>query len=411
MKSLGGIAPADRKLLWWAGGVAALLVGGTFALSPGADSNTSTVPSTYSSSAGGARAAYLLLFDLGYDVRRWEEPPAGLEGLEDKALLILADPNETPSKGEQGLLLRFVQGGGQILFCGAALSKFFPQVVLPTRFAGARWAEFFPSLPSRYSRGADRIVLQPETYWLPESRDLSFQQVALYGGESTPVVVAWNVGKGQVLWWAGATPLTNAGIRQADNLSLFLNSVSSSLSSNTSENPRAIFWDEYFHGERGSFWGYFQNTPVTWGGLQILLLAMALLFTFSRRSGPIAIPAVVSRLSPLEFVNTMAGLYQRAGATPVAVGVTYRHLRLELAHRLGLPAVTPDPALAQAAAERLGGNAKGLADALGQAALAADSKKMPARKALDLVQNLQRYTIRLTGSTSGPLSRPTQEKI
>lgn len=404
---MGGIASIDRRLLLWAGLAAFLLIVGTVALSPSADSDASTVPSTYSSGAGGARAAYLLLLDLGYDVHRWEEPPDGLEGLEDAAILILADPTETPSEGEQGLLLRFVQGGGQILFCGAALHKFFPQVELPARIAGAKWAEFSPALPSPYARSADKVIIQPETYWAPSQADLSFQQLPLYGEKPGPVVVLWRMGKGHVLWWAGATPLTNAGIREADNLSLFLNSVSSPISSKAPERSRAIYWDEYFHGARGSFWSYFENTPVSWGAVQILILTLALLFTFSRRSGPIAIPAVVSRLSPLEFVDTMGGLYQRAGAAPLAVGVAHRHLRLELSHRLGLPAATTDSALAQAAAERLGLAAGELDTTFQKAAIAAESKKMPVREALDLVRSLQRYTLRLTGA----VSRPAQEKL
>jgi hypothetical protein len=342
---------------------------------------------------------------LGFEVRRWEDSPAGLEGLEESAILILADPTEAPTEGEQSSLLRFVQGGGEILFCGAALTKFFPQVDLPARIAGAKWIEFSPDLPSPYARNAGKVIIQPETYWrakagLGESDD---QRLTLYGGESNPAVVVWRVGKGQLLWWAGATPLTNAGIRQADNLDLFLNSVSS----RGIKPARVIYWDEYFHGARGSLWTYFDKTPLIWGSVQIAVLAMALLFTFSRRSGPIAIPAAASRLSPLEFVNTMAGLYQRAGAAPVAVGVTYRHLRLELAHRLGLPAATPDPALAQAAADRLGADAVGLDEAFEKAALAAGSQKMSAREALALVQSLQRYTVRLTGRSS----KSPQEKI
>jgi hypothetical protein len=411
MKPTGTVAPGDRKLLWRAGFVALLLVAGTFVLSPSSDPDTSAVPSSYSSGPGGARAAYLLLLDLGYEVHRWEEPPAGLEGLNHNAILILADPTETPAEDEQSALLRFVQGGGHILFCGAALPKFFPKADISTRIAGAKWTEFSPSLPSSYARNADKVIIQPETYWAPSRPDSGFQQLPLYGEESSTVVVLLRLGEGQVLWWAGATPLSNAGIRQADNLNLFLNSVSSDSAPKT----RVIYWDEYFHGERGSLSSYFQNTPVIWGGFQIAVLALALLFTFSRRSGPIAIPAVVSRLSPLEFVNTMAGLYQRAGAAPVAVGVTYRHLRLELAHRLGLSTAIPDAALAQAAAERLGAEAIGLDEAFRKAVLAADSKKMPAREALGLVQTLQRYTVRLTGSRRrskpGPLSTPTQEKI
>ena len=127
-------------------------------------------------------------------------------------------------------------------------------------------------------------------------------------------------------------PLTNAGIVRAGNLELFLNSMAG-----PSGEPLSIYWDEYFHGARGSLWSYIAATPLPWGMLQIALLMLALMFTFSRRSGPIVQPAAVSRLSPLEFVETMGGLYQRAHAAPIAVAAAYRLLRLELIRRLGFP--------------------------------------------------------------------------
>jgi hypothetical protein len=312
--------------------------------------------------------------------------------------------------------------------------------------AGAAWTEFSSTLPSPYTRNADKVIIQPEAYAPIEA---SYPQLTLYGDDAKPVVVLWRMGKGQILWWAGATPLTNTGIRQAANLNLFLNSVSDNAlegegsgapedrirstrppdGSETREGPaesgsvvrassskgaRTIYWDEYFHGARGSFWTYFANTPVGWGGLQFLILSLALLFTFSRRSGPIAVPAVVSRLSPLEFVDTMAGLYQKAGAAPIAVGVASRHLRLELAHRLGIPPSNSDPALARAAVERLGHDAYGLEDALAKASLAAGSRKLAGREALALVKILQHYTLCLTGQKPASAlhnTQTTQEKI
>ena len=51
------IDPADRRLLLIAGGVFALLLSAVVLLAPGAGENVGSVPSSYYSGQGGARAA------------------------------------------------------------------------------------------------------------------------------------------------------------------------------------------------------------------------------------------------------------------------------------------------------------------------------------------------------------------
>lgn len=376
-----GLNAADRKLLWGAGGAMILMLAATAAFAPPEAEQGEAVPSSYSSASGGALAAYLLLSDLRYPVRRWEEPPGELPDPGRGALLILAEPTQMPSKGESEALRRFLRSGGRILFCGASIKSFFPAAGSSSASESA-WKEFPANLPSGISRGADRIAMRPQAYW-PE---ISSSQFALYGNKEHSVVVSWHFGEGQVLWWAGATPLTNAGIREAGNLTLFLNSVTSS-----SGYPSSIYWDEYFHGEKGALWSYVAGTPVAWGIAQIGLIALAVLFTFSRRSGPVVAPAAVSRLSPLEFVETMGGLYQRAGAASIAVEVSYRRVRLELSRRLGLPAAVSDPELAQAAADRLGFSKTDFAGSLERAAGALLDAKLSWRRGLRAIHDLERW--------------------
>jgi hypothetical protein len=127
------------------------------------------------------------------------------------------------------------------------------------------------------------------------------------------------------------------------------------------------------------------------------------LFTFSRRSGPILSPAPVSRLSPLEFVETMGGLYQRAGAASIPIEVSYRRLRRELARRLGLPITTEDSELAIAARPRLRLQEQ-LGEVLRDASLRAKLQKVPARDALAQVQRMEGYLLQLR------VPQPPQEK-
>jgi|SRR5579872_288015 len=381
----GGLTPTDRKLMLGFAVLFVVLVASTAALGPRQEEGAA-FPSSYSSDSGGALGAYLLLQNLRYPVRRWEQPPNLITDRAAETLLILAEPTEAPTDHDQAALLKFVNDGGRVLFCGAQIASFFPEVEAPAKVSDPEWKEFAPALPSYLSRGADQVVMRPAAYW----REQNPAVLRVYGDEQSTTVVSWRIGSGEVLWWAGATPLTNVGIVRAGNLELFLNSMAG-----PSGEPLSIYWDEYFHGARGSLWSYIAATPLPWGMLQIALLILALMFTFSRRSGPIVQPAAVSRLSPLEFVETMGGLYQRAGAAPIAVAAAYRLLRLELIRRLGLPASGADLDLSRAAGQRLGLPRDELAGALDSAARAANSTKFPARQALGLVQQLEGYVARL----------------
>ena len=124
-------------------------------------------------------------------------------------------------------------------------------------------------------------------------------------------------------------------------------------------------------------------------------LVAAVLFTFARRSGPIFIPVEVSRLSPLEFVDTLGGLYERAGAGSAGVSVSLQRLRTLLTRQLALPSSTSAVALAAAAEQRLGWRDKNLRDTLVSAEAATRQEKVTSRTALELVRSLELFSARL----------------
>jgi len=117
---------------------------------------------------------------------------------------------------------------------------------------------------------------------------------------------------------------------------------------------RAIVWDEHYHGFARTFWSYVAGTPVAWGLAQAGLIALLILFTAARRLGPIRPRYVIPRTSPLEFVETMGGLYGRARAAGAAVATARSHARRRLAAAAGVSAVTTDEALVGALQRRFG---------------------------------------------------------
>jgi hypothetical protein len=394
------INPADRRLLLIAGGVFLLLLCAVAFLTPAGGEDAGVVPSTYSSSPGGARAAFLLLQQLGLPVERWENSPVDLPAEGNGAVLVLANPADKPNQAEHDALMRFVQTGGRVVFTGIIIGDFFQPAYVRPQPQDAKPQTFDALVPSPFTRSANRILLSPVALW----GKLDDAQVPLYGNPRHAVVTSWKIGRGRILWWAAATPLTNAHIAGEQNLNLLLDAVGAG--GDNAPAPAHIYWDEYFHGARGSLWGYVANTPVAWGLAQVGLLGVAIFFTFGRSSGPILPAARASRLWPLEFVDTLGALYQRADATPAAVGIVYRNFRLTMARRLRLPADVSDAALAQALGSSLGWHGNEIAQTLARAAAASRGEKLRPSEALQLVQGLEYCRQQLDSKTPQSKRRP-----
>ena len=209
----------------------------------------------------------------------------------------------------------------------------------------------------------------------------------------------YKFGKGEVIWWAASRPLTNIGIRESGNLGLLLGSLGNS-------RDVRILWDEYFHGYQRSLLFYAAEPPLKYGFLQFCLVVLALLFTFGRRNGPVRPLYEPSRLSPLEFVHTLGGLYQRAKATETALEVPYNRFRFLLAKRLGMKADAPSSDLVKGARERLGYKDENLGQTLQDIESCLRHQDLKDATTLDLVQRLNRHAYNLKF-----VSHEEQEKI
>jgi len=161
------------------------------------------------------------------------------------------------------------------------------------------------------------------------------------------------------------------------------------------DRKNTIFWDEYIHGYRPTLAGSIVHSPVKWLVLQLILLAAAVVATFSRRSGPISLPTIELRLSPIEFVHTLGGLYERAGTASVAVEICYRRFRYWLTRRLGVAGNTPAEELTSAVRDRWGFNSDHFIATMRQCESAGSDPFLQAPVALHLVQELDGYAVQL----------------
>jgi hypothetical protein len=384
----------DLRFLIGAGIVLIVLLGVTFAVGPAPAQQSLGYPSSYTSEWAGAKAAYLLLQDEGYQVERWEKSPEDLPANPDGALLVLAEPSQGASASELAAIRRFVAGGGRVLAMGASAADLVPDLKAS---AAEEWKPepktYSALLPSSVTRDAPEIsMVAPDTF-----TSSTHSWLGLYGHDDEVAVISYRVGKGDVIWWASATPLTNGSIRDKNNLAFFLNCIGA-------PGKSSVYWDEYFHGARASFISYFANGPLPWAGLQIAIAFVAVLFTFSRRSGAMRMPAVESRLSPLEFVETLGDLYQSAHASPPAVSVAYKRFRLALSRKLATSAKAKLPELCRAASSRFGWPEDALLDTLARSERAMRNINLDEKEALYLVRQLHDYSARLE-----PKGRAEQE--
>jgi hypothetical protein len=371
---------SDRRLLLWVGAILFILIVALVVLSP-QDEESSSTPSTYSSVSSGAKAAYLFLEEQGYKVERWEKSPVELPADPTNTILVLALPFAPANKLEKNALELYLAQGGKILVTGSVISFYLPDAdVEPEPAPSILPKEYQPEVPSSLTRGG-AIKMSPSGYW----KTVSSKYIVHYSDEGKPIVVSYKVGKGEVIWWAASRPLTNIGIRESGNLGLLLGSLGNS-------KDVRILWDEYFHGYQRSMISYMAEPPLKYGLLQLCLVVLALLFTFARRNGPIRPLYEASRLSPLEFVHTLGGLYQRAKATETALEVPYNRFRSLLTKRLGMKADAPSQDLAKAARARLGYKDADLEKTLQDIEKSFHALNLTDATALDLVQRLNRHT-------------------
>jgi hypothetical protein len=362
-------------------GMVVLLV--IFSIFSPANDDTNPLPTTYNSGSAGIKAAYLVLEELGYGAERWETSPDDLKNVDaEKTTLILAEPNFPRENAEQvqAKIADFLSRGGRVLATGREGAYFLPEAKTgaPVRLY-QKLCFTTPEGQGPLAR-VGKVSLADNVRWT--ALEPKFRVSQLCGSDA--VVVSYNYGAGEAIWWSSPMPMTNRGLKEDASLKLVLASVGGS--------DRRVLFDEYFHGERASLWDTAKGLPIRQIALQCAVVAVLLVLSFGRRSGPIRVPVRLPRSSPLEFAESMGRLYKKAGATQAAVDGARRRLLKFLEEQCGVPRdvlrSTPQ-AIVEAVEERLGGRCSTLGEHLTQAANTEHSAVTLA-STLELVKALDR---------------------
>src|SRR5579872_7408664 len=94
------IDSSDRRILLLALTVLVISVGMALFFAP-SDIDARPYPSSMSSGSNGAKAAYLLLHELSFDVERWRRSPVHLDDEPSNSTLILVDPFSAATGAEK----------------------------------------------------------------------------------------------------------------------------------------------------------------------------------------------------------------------------------------------------------------------------------------------------------------------
>lgn len=373
-----GLSSGDRKILLIAAGAFVLLIALGFLLAP---SNTdSEIATTYSTASGGAKAAFMLLQELGYRVERWEKPSSELTP-DSHTVLVIADPSTVPDGRQKAAIEKFIAGGGRVITTGIVGGMFLPENSSEFNPEPKGISKEYDALtPSAITRAAPKIQLIPYASWSQRTA------ISLYGTKDDVFAAQIPHGKGDAIWLAAATPFSNAGIQLSGNLEFVLAALGDK------QQTRVLF-DEYVHGY-GEHNSPRKRHPIALAlFLQSVVLAIAVLLTFSRRSGPLRPVPPPSRLAPLEFVETLGGLYQQAHAASVAVDVYYQRFHYWITRRLGLNANATPEDIARAVRDRWDLQDDAFVERLRAAAAARYQPDLPQRQALEIVQKLHEYAV------------------
>jgi hypothetical protein len=403
MSLFASLDAKDRRLLLICLAAVAALVALTAVFARDQNNNDNPLPSSYLTGRHGARAAYDMLQASGYSVQRWEDPLSGLAAQANpRTVVILADPvllSADDFKSVQEILKR----GGRVLATGMFGGIILPDSAVqpPSRLTLAA-CELKPEGLDALAGSGD-VWMVPSAGWKLSSPRYRVE----YDCGGQPAVVEYDVGAGRAIWWASSTPLENGSIGRAGNLDLFLNSLGS-------RNGVRVYWDESLHGVVHSHWFYARGAALDLLIAGLAALALLMIFSFSRRSGPVRDVPHPVRATPVEFLEALGSLYQKAGASATAVALAYNRFRRRMSALCGLRGTQMSAAdLALALRHRFPQAGAELEADLAAGEEASRDDSLEPRRALALVQALNRHDEALQAMvrTDGAGRRSRQVKI
>ena len=295
--------------------------------------------STFVRGSEGSAALFWTLQELRLPVAR--STRALLTADSVRGAVALVAPTSHPTPEVMGLLARHVREGGTLVFVagtyeagGAAydtlgLAPHWLRGLSPVDDDG-REAR---ALPHPWTAGVQRVAGFRRAFSDSSRAVLDGGAQTLLEVDGHPAALTWRMGKGRVIAFSDARPLSNGRLRRSGAAAVFARAAAEAARGDT------LHFDEWHHGFRsgprvnmvGAIARHAGRVIPAGVWLQLLLALALLLWVAGRRFGAPLLPAPARRRSPLEHVEALAGAYRQAGARRTA----RRLLMAGLARRLG----------------------------------------------------------------------------
>ena len=279
---------------------------------------------SYSAEKHGTKALYLLLKELGYSPRRLRMP--NLTGMSADGLTIILAPDHPPiSEAGAKRLLEWVQQGNTLLFAPAKREDQLAQSLgIELRQGKPMKTSLAPLALTEITIGIQRLVVQSGSRIHTEKMDATRH----FGDSSGGVVISFREGAGTVIALSDPHLVTNEGLPEGDNLSLLVNVLFT-----FSKDAKTVYFDEYHHGyeRRPTILHLLKGTPICWALIQVVLAVILLLYSRGRRLGRPKPVFKETHRSSMEYVTSLAGIYQNAKASSLALMNLYERLTRSVA--------------------------------------------------------------------------------
>jgi hypothetical protein len=312
------------------------------------------LPSSFNPVGAGTMAFYQTLQDLNWPVERWREPLSRLahQGTGNELLITRSREGARVSFSAQeiGLLESWVRQGNTLVLLGALtqwddtrdlLRQF--GFSLPEETGVSSISDLFhplesptvATIPVSPALGTGHLVI-PGAAPLPTTSPPHSRILARQSGQ--PYLIDVPCGKGHVICGASARIISNAFLTQGANLPVILQLLAPG-----GKTPPHLFFEESHHGFSAIFaiTRLLEHPGIRFGGMLALLGVLTFLGSSLIRFGPVLPPPHAHGRSTLEFVNSIADLYQRADLRNDMIAYLFRETHQRVLQRLHLPPTAP----------------------------------------------------------------------